>query len=254
VLWPGVYAVGRAAVTRLGLLMAAVLACGPTAVLSDESAAELWAIRPNPSRPIHVSVREVVYRKLEGIRIHHRKSLSAEHVSEHLGIPATDPVQTLIDIASHLSPAELEAAVNEADKCDLLDPVELRTAVNERGPVAGKRKLSQLLDRRTFILTDSELERRFLPIPRRAGLPKPQTQVYVNGFRVDFYWPDLPLIVETDGLRYHRTPAQQARDRLRDQTHAAAGVTTLRFTHAQIRYEPGRVEAVLRAVARRLRD
>jgi very-short-patch-repair endonuclease len=35
----------------------------------------------------------------------------------------------------------------------------------------------------------------------------------VNGYRIDFYWPDLELVVETDGLRYHRTPEQQAKDR-----------------------------------------
>ena len=45
-------------------------------------------------------------------------------------------------------------------------------------------------------------------------------------------------MVETDSLRYHRTPAQQARDRERDQAHTAAGRTPLRFTHAQVRYEP----------------
>jgi very-short-patch-repair endonuclease len=75
----------------------------------------------------------------------------------------------------------------------------------------------------------------------------------INGFKVDFYWPDLGLVVETDGLRYHRTPAQQARDRSRDQAHTAAGLTCLRFTHAQVRYEPEQAEKTLRAVARRLR-
>jgi len=67
-----------------------------------------------------------------------------------------------------------------------------------------------------------------------------------------FFWPELGLVVETDGLRYHRTPAQQARDRIRDQTHAAAGLTPLRFTNAQVAYEPDHVEATLIAVARRL--
>lgn len=62
------------------------------------------------------------------------------------------------------------------------------------------------MDRRIFTLTDSALERRFLPIVRRAGLRMPRTQVHVSGFRVDFYWPDLGLVVETDGLGYHRTP------------------------------------------------
>jgi very-short-patch-repair endonuclease len=73
----------------------------------------------------------------------------------------------------------------------------------------------------------------------------------VNGFKVDFFWPELRLVVETDGLRYHRTPAQQARDRLRDQRHAAAGLATLRFTHSQVVRHPGHVVATLRAVAAR---
>ena len=66
---------------------------------------------------------------------------------------------------------------------------------------------------RTFVLTDSELERMMLPLIRRAGLPLPQTGVELNGFKVDFFWPELGLVVETDGLRYHRTQAQQARTR-----------------------------------------
>lgn len=74
----------------------------------------------------------------------------------------------------------------------------------------------------------------------------------MNGFKVDFLWPELGLVVETDGLRYHRTPAQQARDRRRDQAHAASGLTPLRFTHAQVCHEPGQVLATLLAVARRL--
>jgi very-short-patch-repair endonuclease len=94
-------------------------------------------------------------------------------------------------------------------------------------------------------MTDSETEQRFLPIVRRAGLPLPLTQQWVNDFRVDFYWPELRLVVETDGLRYHRTPAEQAADRLRDQVHTASGLTCLRFTRAQIRFEPSHVQEVL---------
>ena len=82
----------------------------------------------------------------------------------------------------------------------------------------------------------------------------PQTGNRVNGFRVDFHWPELGLVVETDGLRYHRTPAQQARDRRRDQAHAAAGLTTLRFTHAQVRFEPANVREVLGQVVARLSE
>ena len=105
-----------------------------------------------------------------------------------------------------------------------------------------------------FLLTDSELERRFLRLIRGTGLPTPQTGVWVSGFKVDFFWPDLGLVVETDGLRYHRTAAQQSRDRQRDQAHAAAGLTTLRFSHSQIAFDGRRVRDTLARVARRLRQ
>ena len=110
--------------------------------------------------------------------------------------------------------------------------------------------MRNLLDRRTFTLTDSELERLFLPIAAAAGLGRPETGAWLNGYKVDFYWPSLGLVVETDGLRYHRTPAQQAQDRRRDQAHAAAGLTVLRFTHGQVRLEPNHVQATLAAVIR----
>src|SRR5438874_171443 len=116
----------------------------------------------------------------------------------------------------------------------------------------GIRTLREVLDKHTFRLTRSELERLFLAIVRTAGLPIPLTQQIVNGFKVDFFWPELGLVVETDGLRYHRTPAQQARDRLRDQAHTAAGLTPLRFTRAQVRFDPAHVQATLAAAAVRL--
>ena len=92
----------------------------------------------------------------------------------------------------------------------------------------------------------------FLRLVRSAALPEPETQCHLNGFRVDFYWPDLGLVVETDGLRYHRTPAQQTRDHARDQAHMAKGLTALRFTHAQVRCEPEHVIETLTSVLSRL--
>ena len=103
-------------------------------------------------------------------------------------------------------------------------------------------------------MSRSELERRFRPIARRAGLPNPATCVTRNGWEVDFFWPDLRLVIETDSLRYHRTPAEQNRDRRRDQAHLAAGDTPMRFTHGQVRYEPEHVERTLRRVAARIRS
>jgi very-short-patch-repair endonuclease len=247
----GVYAVGRPHVTPYGRWMAAVLGCGPEAVLSHESAAALWGIRPAASG-LEVSVVTGANRRPEGITVHRRPSLRPGEVTTHRGIPVTSPTRTLIDIAVRLDREQLEAAINQADKLDLCDPEELRSALDEAVGQPGVRVLRTILDRRTFTLTDSELERRFLRIVHALRLPKPETGVRVNGFKVDFYWRDLGLVVETDGLRFHRTPAQQGRDRVRDQVHTAAGLTSLRFTRAQVRFEHGYVGDTLAAVVRRL--
>ena len=246
----GVYAVGRPGLSREGRWMAAVLACGPTAALSHLTAAALWELWPDPE-VVHVTIAPHARRRHPGIRVHRR----AVEITRHRGIPVTTPAATLIDLAAVLSRESLEAAVNEADKRDLIDPPGLRDAAATAGRRRGARALRTILDRRTFSPTDSALERRFLALVRAAALPAPRTGQTVDGFRVDFFWPDLRLVVECDGLRYHRTPAQQARDRLRDQTHAAAGTATLRFTAAQVRDERHRVTAVLTAtIARRRAD
>lgn len=167
-------------------------------------------------------------------------------------IPVTGPIDTVIDLACQRADAQLARIVREADRLDLINPEGLRAALDEIPRRPGIGRLRRLLDSETFARTDSELERRFLRLVRKAGLPMPKTQVWVNGFRVDFYWPELGLVVETDGLRYHRTPGQQMEDQLRDQTHVAAGLTALRFAAAQIFRERARTTATLREVISRL--
>jgi very-short-patch-repair endonuclease len=192
--------------------------------------------------------------RARGVRVYRRRVLGPSDSRVRHRIPVTSPARTLADLASWLSTPGLEAAVNEADKLDLIGPESLRAALREMAGQRGVPELRRLLDLRTFRLTDSELERRFLGLVRSAQLPKPETRQLVNGFRVDFHWPTLDLIVETDGLRYHRTPSQQARDRRRDQVHTAAGMTALRFTHAQVRFEPRQVAEVLSSVMSRLSE
>lgn len=252
-LWRGTYAVGRPNTSRYGTLMAAVLSCGSAARVSHVSAGWLWGIVAW-ERGIDIVVPNRVTRRRPGIRIHRRLGLDAER--EHLvnGIPVTDPVNTLIDMACGLSQGRLARAIREADRLDLTDPEGLRKALDLTPRRPGIGRLRSLLGSETFSLTDSELERRFLRLVHAASLPLPKTQAWLNGYRVDFYWPELGLVVETDGLRYHRTPSQQRRDRIRDQAHTAAGLTPLRFTYAQVRFEPEQVAATLTSVASRLQS
>ncbi len=163
------------------------------------------------------------------------------------GIPVTRPSRTLLDLATELEPLALERAVNEADKRDLIDPEALHRALAGFAGEPGVRALRRLLKPQTFRLSDSDLEILFRPIAAAAGLPPPLTKQLVNGFEVDFHWPELSLVVETDGLRYHRTPSAQVKDRLRDQAHVASGLISLRFTHWQVKYDPAHVRKILAA-------
>jgi hypothetical protein len=102
--------------------MAAVLGCGPEAMLSHGSAAALWGFGDEVGREIEVSIRTASDRRRPDIRIHRRPGIRADDRREHNRIPVTSPVRTLIDQAARLHPLALERSVNEADKLDLVDP------------------------------------------------------------------------------------------------------------------------------------
>lgn len=246
----GVYSVGRRDLSPRGRWMAAVLACGDLAVLSHRSAAELWEIGFEEKGRIDLTVtgrREI---KRAGLKVRMRPKLPEVSVVRRFGIPVTNPVQTLIDLATELKPMRLERAVNQADVHDLVDPETLRTALDNHVGEPGVKKLRVMLDRHTFRLSDSDLEILFRPLARAAAFPSPLSKHWVLGYEVDFFFSDHGLIVEADGLRYHRTPAQQARMVKRDQKHTSHGYRVLRFTHWQIAYAPTEVTDVLCRIRR----
>jgi very-short-patch-repair endonuclease len=245
----GIYAVGRRQLPREGRWMAAILACGEGAALSHGSAAALWGIGKE-GRRIEVSVRRRCRHRRRAVKVRSRPSLPSQDVTTHRGIPVTAAARTVLDQATQLDDSALERLVNEADARDRVDPESLRGYLDIRAGEPGVKRLRKLLDRHTFCLSDSELERLFRPIAIVAGFPQPLTKVFVNDFEVDFYWPSLGLVVETDSLRYHRTTQKQSRDLRRDQTHTSRGLTTLRFTHWQVAHEPAHVQKILSATLR----
>lgn len=241
----GVYAVGWPALNQKRQWMAAVLAGGEGAVLSHRSAAALWEIGMERSGSIDVSVQRRCELRRHGIRFRGRPGLEAKNIVRRDDIPVTSPIQTLVDLATELEPIPLERAVNDADKRDLIDPEALRDELTRFRGESGVRPLRLLLDKLFFQLSDSDLEIYFRRIVKAAKLPMPLSKQRVNRFEVDFFWPELGLVAETDGLRYHRTPSAQTRDARRDRAHVMAGMTPLRFTHYEVRYEPARVRAAL---------
>ena len=260
----GIYAVGWPYLDRRRRWAAAVLAAaagdkaahtptqpylGDGVALSHRSAAALWEIGTERRGEVNLSVRRTQAVRRPGLLVHRRPTLPASAIQLHDDLPVTSPVRTLIDLSTELDPIAIERAVNDADKRDLIDPESLRLSLDDHAGEPGVRPLRRVLDRLTFLLSDSDLEIYFRPIAASAGLPSPLSKHRVNDFEVDFFWPELGLVVETDGLRYHRTPSAQKRDALRDRTHVLAGMTPLRFTHHEIRHEPQRVRTELRRAA-----
>ena len=142
---------------------------------------------------------------------------------------------------------QLERAVNEADKLDRVRADALHASLDDHRGQPGVAPLRKLLDPLTFRLSDSELEQLMRPLARSVGLTTPETKAWVNGYEVDFFWPELGIVVEADGLKYHRTASQQRRGLERDQAHLAAGMWPLRFSHWQVKHDPSHVRKILRA-------
>ena len=184
--------------------MAAVLACGPTAALSHDSAAALWELTKQSTTNIQISVLRQS-RSRDGIEVHRRTALKT--TTKH-GIRVTTPAQTLIDVAHEWPRSRLEQAIGEADLRRIVGLKALRTAATKAGKSGAP--LRAVIDRATFRVTQSELEREFLRLIRRAGLPLPDTQTRFGRSRVDFYWPAIELVIETDGAQFHRTAAETA--------------------------------------------
>jgi very-short-patch-repair endonuclease len=249
----GVYAVGHARLTREGRYMAAVLACGPGAVLSHRSAADLWGLRRNGRNRIDVTGPRRRGRSPDGIEAHRDGTVAPQDRADVEGIPCTSVARTLLDLAGVVRPRQLRNAITAAEVLRLLD---LRALEEVIGRNRGRRGMARL--RRVIAEYDERaeranpgLERKFLAICRRANLPSPAVNAPVDlpdGSQVvaDFLWRDARLIVETDDRRSHETASAFERDRRRDQLLALEGWRVVRCTWSQVASEPKRLAATIR--------
>ena len=244
----GVYAIGLAPISVKATYMAAVLACGPGAVLSHRSAAAHLGLRPCSRAAVDVSVPSRTGKGRHGIDVHRATGIEEKDVAIVDGIPCTSVARTLLDLAERVDRAALERAVEQAEKLRIFDLAAVVDVLNRAGNRRGATKLRAVLENYgpEPAFTRSDLERDFLALCRAAGVPKPQVNVFRNAFEVDFTWPDRRLMVEADSLRHHDTRAAFERDRRRDQRLTAQGWRVVRFTWRQVHDEPAAVAATLR--------
>ena len=185
----GVYAVGHARLTTRGIWTAAVLACGPAALLSHRSAAALHGIGADSSTVTDVLAARSG-RRHERVLIHRTRSIHPGDRTVRDGIPVTSVARTLLDLADVVDSRRLERALEEADRLRLLDARQLgRVLERANGRRQRKRLASLLAAVRPAPHTRSELERRFIDVIRAAGLPRPLVNATVMGYEVDMLWP-----------------------------------------------------------------
>lgn len=244
----GVYSVGHAHVIGRGRWMAAVLACGPQALLSHRSAAALWDLAPSSSPLIDVTASRARAGH-RGIRLHRPRTLHPEDRARRDTIPVTSIARTLFDLAEAVDRRRLERAFEQAERLRLLNTSAVaRVCERGRGRRALKVIAPLLAASSPTPETRSELERRFLDVCRRARLPPPEVNVLVEGFEVDALWRDQKLIVELDGYEYHSTRAAFERDRDRDMALQISGYRIIRVTSRRLADDPGEVADGVRAL------
>jgi very-short-patch-repair endonuclease len=233
--------------------MAAVLASGPDALLSHQTAAALWKLRGYSGGAIHVTVPR---KSTSTTRIRrHFSEVSADERSVEDGIPATSVHRTIFDLAPSASVDDVVAMIKEAEYLNRFDRLSLPDLLERYPGKRGSRKLRFALERLVEEPPGrkrSKLEERFAPYLRRHRLSLPRFNDWIllgaKRYRVDCYWPSLRLIVELDGWEGHSTKSAFQDDRARDRALRVAGYSVIHLTWNQLDDEPEAIAADLRAL------
>lgn len=250
-----VYSLTPGVLTQRARFMAAVLACGPGAVLSHRSAAYLWGLVDEWEGPIDVTAPNRRGRSPDGVAAHRDGSLQPiDKITLH-GVPCTSLARTLLDYAGVAPEWEVRRAVAQAEVLGVLDRRSMRSVLRRgrrRRGVARLRLILEAIHPETG-RTRGELERLFLAMCIKAGLPQPQVNVWLDvpggrPLQADFLWRESRLIVEADSREFHDTDSAFEYDRKREQRFNLAAWRVSRCTWSQVEREPRRLATTIRAL------
>lgn len=234
----------------------------PKAWLSHQTAASLHGFDGYELElPYHVTLRRGTLTSRPGLRVHTSQEMSLVDRVFIDGMPVSSPVRTIIDLAPTTSPKHLTRIIDDALRDRLITEEGLLGRIADLRS-QGRYGVPKLLE----VIEGSEasrgghswLERRFLELVAAARLPKPEVQRHlgrVDGrlVRVDCYYPDVDLVIEFLGYRWHRSRSQSTRDAQRLNRLQMDGRMALQFTYDQVTSDPAGVIATVReARARRL--
>lgn len=245
----GVYYAMPGPVPREALLWGALCRVGHGAVLSHETAAEVWKLTGRRSEVIHVSVPRQAGSPptATGVRVHHSARLPRAGFPAAIleGLPpVTLAAETVLDLANTSATAE-EAVAWAIKACQRKAATPDIIAMYMSEP--GHRRLRWRDDLRDALAeirigVESPLEHRYLrDVERAHGLPEGKRQVKAKrgstAWFHDVRYPDYGVGVELDGVAYHPAHARPADD-ARDNTSTLEGVRTLRYGWIDVAYHP----------------
>ena len=169
------------------------------------------------------------------------------------GFACTSASRTIVDMMGAVTERELEDAVDSALRLGWTSETFLRRRFGElrhRG-LRGASVLDRVLDGTGG---HSRLERTFLELVGRAGLPRPTCQRVVRAHgrfvaRTDFTFEVTPLLIcEVAGHGTHATRRQRQRDEQRRTELQLLGATVVTFTYEDVTERPSWVLGVLTAL------
>lgn len=251
----GVFSVGHTNLSLNGRCLAAVLASGPGSRLSHYSAG--WLLGLISTRPVPVHVTTPVRRKRrDAVRIHHSGTLVDVDGALERGIPVTSIARTALDLAAVMRFRNLCRLIRRAEELRVFDLSDFRSVLARNRGHRGAYPLERALAiYEPPCLTRSELERDFVRLVERAGLPRAITAFNVAGYELDVYWPELCFAVELDVYATHGAHEPFEEDRLRDEDLKLAGVELTRVTGVRFEREPRQViERIGRLLEQRRRQ
>jgi very-short-patch-repair endonuclease len=262
-LYRGVFCEYTGEPRRDSLLWAAVVRCGPEAVLSHYTAAELDGIPGRRTEAIHVTVpsrQKVAFASGEFARalpriVVHRSGRLAESRHPVKSPPRTrveDTVVDLVELARDLD--DVFSWLSAACAGGHTTPGRLASAVACRPKLRWRADvLVGLAEVASGVHT--VLERRYVQgVERAHGLPRADRQVRTRrdtrSAYLDNLYQDYGLIVELDGLAYHLVQ-DRWQDIHRDNYFARSDILVLRYNWADITVRPCQVAAEVAAALRK---
>ena len=229
-------------------LRAAVLAL--PAVVSHQSAAQLHGLGYKTFTGAVVTVPHRRSNRFVEVRVHQSTDLHRRHVTHIAGLPITNPVRTMFDLASVTEFDELRGIAQKAlaaRRVTYEGLVEILEELGRRGR-PGTTRFRGLIEEVSpgYAAPESVMEERMIALLNEGGLPMPTLQMPLpwrspTKGRVDFAYEDARVIIECDGRRWHTTMEAFESDRRRDNLAQLNGWRVLRFTWNDLNERPARV-------------